>query len=62
MAFDTIKIGIQVLTRIGRRNGSVHSVIRHPVTRSILAVVIAPVGVVDPDEYIMTSARNLQAV
>ena len=61
MAFDTIKTGLQVVTRIGRRHGLVSSVTRHPITRAVLAVVIAPEGVSDPDDYIVTSARNLLA-
>jgi hypothetical protein len=61
MAFDSIKAGLKVITRIGRQVGAIHSVTRHPVSRRILAVVIAPEGVTDPDEFVVTSARNLRA-
>lgn len=62
MAFDSIKAGLKVITRIGQRAGLIHSVTRHPVTRAVLAVVIAPEGVNDPDDYIVTSSRNLRAL
>lgn len=61
MAFDSIKAGLKVITRIGRQVGSVHSVTRHPVSRRVLAVIIAPEGVANEDEFIVTSARNLRA-
>lgn len=62
MAFDSIKVGLKVLTRIGQRAGLIHSVTRHPVSRRVIAVIIAPEGVINPDEYIVTSARNLRAL
>jgi len=60
MAFDTIKTGVRVLTRIGRQRGSVHAVTRHPVTRAVTAVTIVPEGVTDEADYIVTSPRNLR--
>lgn len=62
MAFDSIKNGLQVVTRIGKVAGSVDRIVRHPITRAVLAVVIAPVGVTNSEDYIVTSARNLSAV
>lgn len=62
MAFDTIKAGLQVVTRNGRVAGAISAVTRHPVTRAVLAVIIAPEGVTDSQDYIVTSARNLRAV
>lgn len=62
MAFDTIKAGLKVVTRIGQKDGTIDRIVRHPVTRAVLAVIIAPDDVIDPDEYIVTSARNLRAV
>lgn len=62
MAFDTIKAGLQVITRNGRMVGAISAVTRHPVTRAVLAVVIAPEGTADPQDFIVTSARNLRAV
>lgn len=62
MAFDTIRAGIKVLTRHGRTAGVIESFTRHPVTRSIVAVVIRPEGVTNQNEFIVTSARNLRAV
>ncbi|AZS06721.1 hypothetical protein HOU95_gp086 [Streptomyces phage Hiyaa] len=60
MAFDSIKAGLKVITRIGGKAGAIHSITRHPVTRSVLAVIIAPEGVIDPNDFIVTSARNLR--
>lgn len=62
MAFDTIKAGLKVITRIGQTGGTIDRIVRHPVTRAVLAVIIAPEGVTDTDDYIVTSARNLRAV
>lgn len=61
MAFDSIKSGLRVITRKGRLSGYIYGVTRHPVTRAVLAVTIVPEGVVDADEFIVTSARNLRA-
>jgi hypothetical protein len=60
MAFDSIKAGLKVITRIGRQTGSVHAVTRHPISRRVLAVVIAPEGVTDEDEFFVTSPRNIR--
>ncbi len=73
MAFDTIRAGIKVFTnarafirngRIGTVGGNLEGVIdrviRHPLSRNILAVVVAPDGVTDPDRYVVVSARNLR--
>jgi len=60
MAFDSIKAGLKVVTRIGQTGGTIDRIVRHPVTRSVLAVVIAPEGVTDSNDYIVTSARNLR--
>ena len=60
MAFDTIKAGLKVITR-GRVAGAVKSIIRHPVTRDVLAVIVAPEGVTNPDEYIVAGSRHLRA-
>lgn len=61
MAFDTIKAGLKVITRTGKTAGIIQAITRHPVTRSVLAVIVAPEGVVDAQDYIVTSARNLRA-
>lgn len=60
MAFDTIKAGLNVITRMGRKAGYIYSVTRHPITRAVLAVVIVPEGVTNYDDFIVTSARNLK--
>lgn len=62
MAFDTIRAGIKVLTRTGNKAGSIESFTRHPLTRAVVAVIIRPEGENDPQEFIVTSARNLRAV
>ena len=59
MAFDSIKAGLKVITRT-RINGTISAITRHPVTRSILAVIVAPEGVTDPQDFIVTSARSLR--
>lgn len=60
MAIDLIKPGVQVITRIGQLAGSIASVTRHPVSRRVLAVIIRPEGVADPQDYVVTSTRNLR--
>lgn len=60
MAFDSIKAGLQVITRSGVA-GMIASVIRHPVSRNVLAVVVAPEGVVDPQDYVVAGHRHLRA-
>lgn len=70
MAFDTIKAGLKVFTnaRASRKGGTIggglegviNSVIRHPLSRNILAVIVAPEGVSNPDEFVVVSARNLR--
>ena len=63
MAADTIKAGLNVVTRIGGVAGVIESITRHPVTRSVLAVIIVPDGGNggDPLDNIVTSLRNLKA-
>lgn len=60
MAIDTIFSGVRVITRRGGIKGSVIGMIRHAVTRAVVAVVINP-GTGDAEDYIITSARNLKA-
>jgi hypothetical protein len=60
MANDLIKPGFAVITRIGHKTGLIDSIRRHPISRAIVAVVIRPEGVTDPDEYFVTSPRNLR--
>lgn len=60
MAFETIKAGLRVITR-GGVAGAIASVIRHPVTRNVLAVIVAPEGNVgDSSEYIVAGTRHLK--
>lgn len=68
MAFDTIRVGIKVFTssRIGRGGGVrggiegvVDSVIRHPISRDILAVIVDP-GTGDPEDRVVVRSRWLR--
>lgn len=60
MASDLVKPGFAVITRIGQTGGVIDAIRRHPVSRAILAVVVRPEGVADPEDYIVTSVRNLR--
>lgn len=61
MAFESIKAGLKVITR-GGVAGAIASVIRHPVSRNVLAVIIAPVdGTGDPMDNIVAGTRHLRA-
>ena len=68
MAFDTIRAGIKVFTNArasrkggfyGGSEGIIADIIRHPVTRNILAVIL-DAGTGDPDDNVVVAARNLR--
>lgn len=68
MAFDTIRAGIKVFTNgratqsggvVGGTEGVIDSVIFHPVSRAILAVLINT-GSDDPDDRVRVNPRHLR--
>lgn len=68
MAFDTIKAGLKVFTatRIGRGGGSrggvegiIASIIRHPLSRDVLAVIVDP-GTGNEEDRVVVRPRWLR--
>lgn len=72
MAFDTIKTGLKVFTNsrrfqingqmsgpVGGVEGVISSVIRHPLSRHILAVIV-DTGSTDPEDRVVVNPRNLR--
>lgn len=61
MSTDLIIPGIEVRTR-GGLSGVIDSIVRHPVSRSVLAVVVTPTDSTDPDARIVAGIRHLKAL
>lgn len=61
MSTDLIIPGIKVRTR-GGVSGNIDSIVRHPLSRSVLAVVVMPTGTTDPEARIVAGTRHLRAV
>lgn len=61
MSTDSIIKGAKVRTR-GGVFGNIDSIVRHPVSRSVLAVVVTPTDETDPEARIVAGTRHLKAV
>jgi hypothetical protein len=61
MSTDLIIPGVKVRTR-GGVSGNIDSIVRHPLSRSVLAVIVMPTGVTNPDDRIVAGTRHLKAI